>query len=307
MDLNHNSTELVRAGDVKIPDIYYRRLKTGNEHVDSIFGDGILPGCTITVDATAGTGKSSLLLQLCQMLSVKGHKTAFLSGEENIYMVALNARRLEANDVLIATESRLSRLIDTIKNNDLVVIDSFPSVVYDGDDADEKSKSEKEKIKLETIVSAAQKNETAVCIVLHVTKTGTYKGDSTIQHAVDVNVTISKNADDFLVRDIEVVKNRTGCCGLYSFTYGSKGYDFSTIRENVADDDKKEKTSTRSENRNAQLEAILNIEGDITITEVMDSLDIDAQRAMYLLWLLVKSKKLEKHGRGDSAFWLTIE
>ena len=41
----------------------------------------------------------------------------------------------------------------------------------------------------------------------------------------------------------------------------------------------------------------------ITIERVCNTLDIDAQRATYLLWLLVKEGKLEKFGRGDNAVW----
>lgn len=57
MILNHNYTTLKRANEIEIPDIYFNRLKTGIERIDNMFGEGILPGSTFTVDAAPGVGK----------------------------------------------------------------------------------------------------------------------------------------------------------------------------------------------------------------------------------------------------------
>lgn len=57
MILNHNYTNLKRASEIEIPDIYFNRLKTGIDCIDAMFGEGILPGSTFTVDAAPGVGK----------------------------------------------------------------------------------------------------------------------------------------------------------------------------------------------------------------------------------------------------------
>ena len=49
--------QFTKAKEIEIPDIFYRRLKTGVEEVDAIFGAGILPGATMTLCGVAGTGK----------------------------------------------------------------------------------------------------------------------------------------------------------------------------------------------------------------------------------------------------------
>ena len=302
MILNHNYTQLTRANNIEIPDIYFNRLKSGIESIDAMFGEGILPGSTFTVDAAPGTGKSTLLLQLCQLYSQQ-HDVAFLSGEENIYMVALRARRLNSGDVAIAMENRLSNILNIIANNDLVIIDSYPSIIYDLDDADDKSHTEKEQQKLIKIIEMANYHKCAVGIILHVTKSGTFKGSTLVQHAVDVNISIKRDEDEPDVRIIDFTKNRMGGADSHEFYFGSNGYDFYKSVQRAEETD--EPASKRGNVRIQQMQAIMNMTEPphITVQRVCNELNIDAQRATYLLWLLVKEGKLEKYGRADNAVW----
>ena len=43
MNLKIDSTKFVNISDVVIPDVYYRRMKTGIDELDALFGEGILP------------------------------------------------------------------------------------------------------------------------------------------------------------------------------------------------------------------------------------------------------------------------
>lgn len=306
MILNHNYTKLVRANDVEIPDIYFNRLKTGIKSIDLMFGDGILPGSTFTVDASPGTGKSTLLLQLCQYYAAQNHEVAFLSGEENIYMVAMRARRLNSGDVAIAMENRLSNILNIIANNDLVIIDSYPSIVYDLDDAEDKSRTDREEQKLIKIIEAANYHKCAVGIILHVTKSGTFKGSTLVQHAVDVNISIKRDEEQPDVRIIDFTKNRLGCAASHNFYFGEMGYDFEKpVQASEDEEDDAESTSKRSNVRLNQMQMIMEMKEPphITVQRVCSTLNIDAQRASYLLWLLVKEGKLEKYGRGNDAVW----
>lgn len=303
MVISHNYTKLAKAKDIEIPDVYFSRLKTGIEKIDNIFGEGILPGSTFTVDAAPGTGKSTLLLQLCQCYAAV-HDVAFLSGEENIFMVALRARRLGCGDVAVAMENRLSDILEVIQGNELVIIDSYPSIVYDLEDADELSAAKQEEKKLLRIIECANNSKCAVGIILHVTKNGTYKGSTTVQHAVDVNISILRDTEDPSIRIIDVTKNRLGSTDAHEFYFGEFGFNFNKLVERAAEDGGSSKSS-RGSNRISQMKSILEMKEPphITIERVCNVLDIDAQRAAYLLWLLVKEGKLEKFGRGDNAVW----
>ena len=57
MNLNFESTKLIRVNDIKIPDVFNRRLKTGINKIDVLFDEGILPGSAHTLTAQAGCGK----------------------------------------------------------------------------------------------------------------------------------------------------------------------------------------------------------------------------------------------------------
>lgn len=305
MILNHNYTTLKRANEIEIPDIYFNRLKTGIECIDNMFGEGILPGSTFTVDAAPGTGKSTLLLQLCQLYAEANREVALLSGEENVYMVAMRARRINSGDVAIAMENRLSKILNTIANNELVIVDSYPSIIYDLDDAEELSRTEREEKKLIEIIKTANSSKCAVGIILHVTKSGSYKGSTTVQHAVDINISIARDDERPDVRIIDFTKNRMGCAASYEYYFGTTGYDFSKQVEMIQEDEQPTKNSERSNARTEQMQTIMSMEEPphINVERVCNELSIDAQRATYLLWLLVKEGKLEKFGRGENAVW----
>ena len=82
MELNYGRTVLRKAKDIKIPDIFNRRLKTGIKKIDSLFDEGILPGSALTLTAKAGCGKTTFMLQVLNGLAKNGYKTGYLSGEE---------------------------------------------------------------------------------------------------------------------------------------------------------------------------------------------------------------------------------
>ena len=80
MNLGYAATEFKTVSKIKIPDIFNRRYRTGIEAVDDLFGEGILPGSSITMCASAGCGKTTFLLQVLDALSLNGYSTAYASG-----------------------------------------------------------------------------------------------------------------------------------------------------------------------------------------------------------------------------------
>ena len=85
MSLDFNATGLQRVRDIKIPDIFNRRLTTGISKIDALFNEGILPGSAMTLTAQAGCGKTTFMLQMLQGLDKNGYKVGYFSGEESIY------------------------------------------------------------------------------------------------------------------------------------------------------------------------------------------------------------------------------
>ena len=82
MKVINSNNQFQRAMDVKIPAIYNRRFKTGEEDLDALFGgQGFLPGMSFTLAAGPGTGKTTLLIQMLEKLEMTGKKTAYVSAE----------------------------------------------------------------------------------------------------------------------------------------------------------------------------------------------------------------------------------
>ena len=78
------------------------RTSTGIEELDRVLGGGIVEGSLVLVGGDPGIGKSTLLLQMCQKLSVIGKKVLYISGEESLKQIKLRAERIgEFNDNLL--------------------------------------------------------------------------------------------------------------------------------------------------------------------------------------------------------------
>ena len=70
------------------------RIPTGIGELDRVLGGGIVPGSLTLVGGDPGIGKSTLLLQVCRMLSAAGHQVLYISGEESLRQIKLRAVRI---------------------------------------------------------------------------------------------------------------------------------------------------------------------------------------------------------------------
>lgn len=297
MLLNHDHVEFTRIGDVSIPDHYFNRIKTGDEELDSIFGDGILPGSTITLIANPGTGKSIFSLILSEKLTTQGYKVGYTSGEEDIRQIAYNAKRLNVKNLQIATITNVEEIVKHMTNMDLLVIDSFQCLTTESD------LNSRQKIQhfVNTLVKKAKVHNCVLLFIVQMTTSGDLKGGTTLPYAVDVNIKIEKDKElgkDY--RIIDVYKNRFGPTAQYKAIMESTGYTFLGIYE--PEEKIKESTISKSQIRK---ENIMNmIEPPlITVSRVSQELDISNQTATTLLRELVAENKLFKYGRGSDSVW----
>ena len=296
MNLNYEKTNFTAVKDIKIPDLFYRRYKSGINVIDDLFGDGILPGSSITMCASAGCGKTTLLLQMFEGLSRNGYDVAYASGEENTYQLAFTCDRIGVKNVAVANMTDIDELADQMKNYDAMVIDSFQALSV----SKRMNSRELERYAVTTLTKAAKENECTVFFIMHLTKDGKLKGGTIVPHTVDVNMNISIEGDiDADARKIFFTKNRFGALNELTLFIGKKGYDFSAPvkieeSENKAPGKKKTKKSK-------ELDEISKMNGTIDADIVAKKLDIDVTRAQYLLRELVVNGKLDKNGKGRSA------
>ena len=292
------STKFTPIKDVTIPEVYYRRMKCGIEKLDALFGEGILPGSSITLTARAGLGKTTLVLQMLESLHKNGYKVGYCSSEESVAQLAMTCKRLNVQNISVCNEASVDRISSYMEEHDVIVIDSFQGLVKGN-----LSGRELEKYCIEKLVVRAKETECAVILICHNTKAGGIKGSSLIIHAVDVNMSISSIKDaEANARCITFDKNRFGPAIDVECYIEYSGYDFQTqvvVDEQAA-------TGSKSKKKHDQREAILKLK-DITLPSVCKQLSIDSTRAGFLLRELQNEGKLCKEGRGVDATWVKSE
>jgi DNA repair protein RadA/Sms len=290
---NSANKNFTRASAVKIPDIYNRRFKTGKDDLDNMFGgQGFLPGFTFTLAAAPGTGKTSMLLQLLELLERNGKRTAYISGEENIEQLAFTAKRLNVVSVPLANITDVDELCEAIVEQecDFVVIDSLPAI---------SSKLKMNKRELEDyittkIIQTAKENEIVIGTILHFTKSGTYKGSTLLPHSVDCNIVMERNKEDLSLRDIDVTKNRFGSAGQAVFEMTSTGFTFEAVE---VDDE----ASGKKSKRDIVLESIDSTPK--TLESIAKDSKVTGTYLANILRELVNEGAVTKEGRGATALY----
>ena len=301
MNLNLDTTQFTKVSDIVVPDIFYRRMKTGVDEIDELFGNGILPGSSFTVTARAGCGKTTFLLQLFEALSKNGYDVGYASGEENTFQLAFNCKRLGVNNVQVANLTDVDTLVESTKYYDALVVDSFQALTT----KDEKNSRELESYAITKLVNAAKLNECAIFFILHLTKGGVLKGGTLIPHTVDVNmqIEIDEDAGDDRARVISFAKNRFGSCNEFSSMLTESGFVFTGQRINVDKAfNKAQRTRENSEKVLAMTEPPF-----ITKKRVMKELSLTSSQAYVLLKEMCDQDTIKKFGRGDDAIYKVVK
>lgn len=227
IDLNISNTKFDKAKNIEIPKEYSFRMKSGIKEIDNVLGGGFVAGQTFTLAGTAGSGKTTFLLQLLEGFSINGIRAAYISGEEPVHQLAFTSKRINTNNVLLANMSIIEDIFDEVVKNDfhIIILDSFPSIT---------SRKGLKKVQLETylanyITFMAKKTKTVVGTVLHCTKRGTYKGTTLFPHNVDSNFMFKRNKFEQSICELEITKNRFGSTGTRNFRMTNNGIDFTLI------------------------------------------------------------------------------
>ena len=301
MDLQFNSTRLTKVKDIKVPDIFNRRLKTGIEKIDSLFDQGILPGSASTLTAQAGCGKTTFMLQLLEGLTVNGYSVGYFSGEESIYQLAYTAKRVNATNVPVANCTDIDQIKQMMRDLDVIVIDSFQALT-----SKQKMNSRQlEKHAVQTLTRHAKVTECAVIFIMHLTKSGDLKGGTIVPHTVDVNIKIDRiaDADDEAARVVSFDKNRFGPLNELECMIERAGFNFQS--EVVRTDDASNKVASKRSRKSADYDQIVELmsDGSVDIKQIATLMDGDPSRAYTRLRDLCTCGRVEKTGRGDTARW----
>ena len=288
---NSTTKNFTRASDVRIPEIYQRRFKTGKEDLDKIFGGSIMPNLTFTLAAAPGTGKTSMLLQTLELLEQTGKKTAYISGEEGVEQLAFTSNRLNVRSVPLANMTDIDEICQSIIDNkfNVVVLDSLPALTC----KKKMNKKQLEEYVTTKIIQTAKQHEVVIGTILHFTKTGTYKGSTLLPHSVDSNIIMTRNKDDYTLRDIDITKNRFGSADGCVFEMTPRGFTFEAVEVQSEGDQKKTK-------RDQVVEAFVDSK-PLTVEQISKTSGVVGAYLTTILRDLTNEGIISKNGRGSEA------
>ncbi|MEJ5376006.1 MAG: DNA repair protein RadA [bacterium] len=196
----------------QIPAESTRRLSTGWPEVDRVLGGGLVDGSVVLLGGDPGIGKSTLLLQVCQKLTLGGARAVYLSGEESPHQLKIRADRLglETEGLWVLAEPNLERALDAVCALEprLIIVDSIQTLYTDQHPSLPGSVGQlRETTSL--LTSVAKGRGITVVLVGHVTKEGVLAGPRVLEHMVDL-VLYLEGERGHPFRILRCVKNRFG-------------------------------------------------------------------------------------------------
>lgn len=188
------------------------RVETELKELNRVLGGGVVPGSLILIGGDPGIGKSTLLLQVSALLSNKGHRVLYISGEESIRQTKLRAERLgvKSPELYIYSETNLEFLNQTIEEvkPKFVIVDSIQTVYHPNVTSAPGSVSQVRECTAEFMRISKTKN-IAIFLVGHVTKEGQIAGPRILEHMVDT-VLYFEGERHHTYRILRSQKNRFG-------------------------------------------------------------------------------------------------
>jgi DNA repair protein RadA/Sms len=190
----------------------FHRLETGMKELDRLLGGGIVTGSLTLIGGDPGIGKSTLMLQVCELLARQGLVVLYVCGEESVEQTSLRARRLNvaSENLLLLSETNFSHVkaqIDRLKP-DFLVIDSI-QILYKGEiPSAPGSVTQVREVAME-FMHLAKGTGVSTFLIGHVTKSGEIAGPKVLEHIVDTVLDFEGDRQHGY-RMLRVVKNRFG-------------------------------------------------------------------------------------------------
>jgi DNA repair protein RadA/Sms len=194
------------------------RSSVGIREVDRVLGGGFVPGSVVLIGGEPGIGKSTLVLAICGAL-VGDHgdgRVLYASGEESTAQLRLRAARLGLIDgahgprIDVLAETSVERIIAAAEASQpaVLIVDSIQTLT--ADELEGPSGSVGQVRAAAALLQAyAKENGVPTVLVGHVTKDGSLAGPKTLEHLVDVVLTLEGERFSGL-RLLRASKNRFG-------------------------------------------------------------------------------------------------
>ncbi len=190
-----------------------QRLVIGLREVDRVLGGGLVPGSVVLLGGEPGIGKSTLVLAVCGRVASEDARVLYASGEESAAQLRLRATRLGldgATAIDVLAETSVERIVAAAAATApaLLIVDSIQTLTTDELDGPQGSVGQV-RAAAALLQAYAKENAVPVLLVGHVTKDGTLAGPKTLEHLVDVVLTLEGERFSGL-RLLRSAKNRFG-------------------------------------------------------------------------------------------------
>lgn len=188
------------------------RITSGMSELDRVLGGGIVPGSLVLVGGDPGIGKSTLLLQMCRLLTNNNRSVLYISGEESLKQIKMRAERLGQfrNDMELLCETDLTLISGILEQRkpEIVIIDSIQTMFNQEVSGSPGSVSQVRE-STAVLLQLSKNLGISIFIVGHVTKEGMVAGPRILEHMVDT-VLYFEGDRHASYRILRGVKNRFG-------------------------------------------------------------------------------------------------
>lgn len=202
------SSQPVKLSDIVIEE--ESRLKMPSTEFNRVLGGGLVKGSLTLIGGEPGIGKSTLLLQ--NILSIRGRRILYISGEESASQLKIRADRLGkiSEDTFILCETNLDAIFKHIEDiePDIVVVDSIQTICSSEIESAAGSVSQVRECSA-SLLRYAKESNVPVILVGHINKDGAIAGPKVLEHIVDTVLQFEGDRQ-YLYRLLRAIKNRFG-------------------------------------------------------------------------------------------------
>lgn len=196
----------------EIPITKKGRYAVGNAEMDRVLGGGFVEGSLTLLGGDPGIGKSTLMLQLSDIIARSGRTIFYVNGEESAHQVRVRADRLgvDGKGIHILAATELESILECASRSkpDFMVIDSIQTIYKSSLTSAPGSVAQVRECGGD-LMRYAKENGVTTVIIGHVTKYGVIAGPKTLEHIVDT-VLYFEGDKNQQYRIIRAIKNRFG-------------------------------------------------------------------------------------------------
>lgn len=298
--------DVMFLSQVQVPQKFYQRLSFGMSLLDEAFGGsdfpGVVRGSQIFFTGTPGAGKSTLVLQMAELLSRLGERVLYNIGEETRVQVKMRADRLGLiGSFAISQVQDVEQLIKTCEEQNVTVLfqDSLQTLRDGQLEGPSRLKSVIKKLQ-----AWKEKSETTLFVVGHVTKGGTFAGPNELLHDVDAHVHLTVGTGG--TRQLELKKNRMGPASIpLELGMGPAGLKFDRPATEVDDEDPRTSVGDKKAERRQKVIDIIRqemLEGRPVSAYCSDRFTIGCSGSFWRGMLGLTVKELEQEGKNVVSF-----